>query len=201
MKKGLSLILAACLLGSSVCGCGDDGGTDSKSTGGTGTEAVQQDESYKVKSKISTANSAASATQKAVESTLTELDEKGVKLEYRGWIKFRKGAISADTELRKDNASELLHTGITNYLDKFDDLDGAFYIDRGSCVAVVATMDGEFVGSYPSGYTRATDYLGGGELGGCDISEQLGKVVQRFVDDPPTGSWGTVDGNDQPTSW
>ena len=50
---------------------------------------------YVRKSKISSANSAASSIQKGVEATLTDADAKGAKLTYKGWINFKDGNLGA----------------------------------------------------------------------------------------------------------
>lgn len=157
---------------------------------------------YVRKSKISSANSTASSVQKAFESTLTDADAKGIKLQYKGWIKIKGGVMSADT-LSNGNASELLYSGVMNYFEKFKKVDGAAYIRNSSCVAVVATTDGNYIGTYPSGYVDAKDYKGNGELkdGG---STALNKVVSRIVADKQTDAnpdGPEVDDNNQPKSW
>ena len=159
---------------------------------------------YVRKSKISSANSTASSVQKAFESTLTDADAKGIKLTYNGWIKIDDGAMTANTiTLSSGNASSILYSGVTNYFDKFKKVDGAAYIKNTSCTAVVATTDGTYIGTYPSGYVDAKDYKSSGDLNGGG-SSALSKVVSRIVADKYTSTnenGPEVDGNNQPSSW
>ena len=139
---------------------------------------------YVRKSKISSANSTASSVQKAFESTLTDLDSKGVKLNYQGWIKINDGVFSANAgSLTNGNAaSSFLGSGVANYFDKIKKVDGAAYIKNSSCTAVVATTDGTYIGTYPSGYVDAKDYKTGGELHSGGNSAII-KVVERIIAD------------------
>jgi type IV pilus assembly protein PilA len=141
---------------------------------------------YVRKSKISSANSTASSVQKAFESTLTDADAKGIKLTYSGWLQIIDGAISAET-MSKGNASSILTEGVKNYFEKFKKVSGAAYIRNSSCTAVVATTDGNYIGTYPSGYVDAKDYKSNGDLkdGG---NTALGKVVSRIISDRQTDS-------------
>ena len=159
---------------------------------------------YVRKSKISSANSTASSVQKAFESTLTDLDSKGVKLTYQGWIKINDGAFSANAgTLSNGNASTLMGSGVANYFDKIKKVDGAAYIKNSSCTAVVATTDGTYIGTYPSGYVDAKDYKTGGDLhSGGDSA--ISKVISRIVSDKFVAGSNEegpeVDNNNAPSS-
>jgi len=119
---------------------------------------------YVRKSKISSANSTASSVQKAFDSTLTDLDAKGIKLTYSGWLHLDDGTLGAADRvtLTTTNAQSLLYSGISNYFDKMDKVQGGVYVHNTSAVAVYCTTDGNYVGSYPSGYVEAKDYKSGG---------------------------------------
>lgn len=124
---------------------------------------------YVRKSKISSANSAASSIQKGFEAALTDADAKGVKLIGEGWIDFEDGVFSAD-KIEMDTtakASEVLYSGVVNYFEKFTDATGSAYIKRSSCPAVICTTDGTYWGSAPSGYVEAKDYKSDGDLDGA----------------------------------
>ena len=139
---------------------------------------------YVRKSKISSANSTASSVQKAFESTLTDADAKGIKLQYDGWIAIKGGVFTADVTLSGGaggNASSILGPGVANYFEKIKKVDGAAYIKNSSCVAVVATTDGNYIGTYPSGYVDAKDYKNGGDLNSGSKAQKLSKVVSKVV--------------------
>ena len=121
---------------------------------------------YVRKSKISSANSAASSIQKGFESTLTDADSKGIKLEFNGWVDFEDGTMAALSHISSDgtNLSVNLTEGVGNYFDKFGKAKGAAYIQRSSCPAVFATTDGTYWGTFPSGYVEAKDYKRGGAI-------------------------------------
>jgi len=160
---------------------------------------------YVRKSKISSANSTASSVQKAFDATLTDCDAKGIKLSYEGWLLLDDGKIQAAISLTAGtggNASSLLYSGVTNYFDKFKKVEGACYIKGTACTAVVATTDGNYIGTYPSGYVDAKDYKSSGDLNSGSTGTKLSKVVKRIVDDtgddkpevdnnnaPAAGSW------------
>ena len=145
---------------------------------------------YVRKSKISSANSAMSSIQKGVESTLVDLDGKGVKCTAVGWVQFSNGffggtastatpgtAFSALTD-----AETYLGDGTRNYFEKFAKAEGAAYIKKTACVGVCGTVDGNYMGSYPGGYVDAKDYKGSSPaLGGTSISADVTTVTGRMA--------------------
>ena len=58
----------------------------------------------------------------------------------------------------------LLQEGITNYFEKFKKAAGSLYVNKSSCVAVIASTDNQYWGTFPSGYVEAKDYKSGGAL-------------------------------------
>ena len=141
---------------------------------------------YVRKSKISSANSTASSVQKAFDATLTDCDAKGIKLSYEGWLILDDGKIQAAISLTGGsggNASSLLYSGVTNYFDKFKKVEGAAFIKGTACTAVVATTDGNYIGTYPSGYVDAKDYKSSGDLNSGTTGAKLKKVVDRIIAD------------------
>ena len=124
---------------------------------------------YVRKSKISSANSAASSIQKGFEATLTDADSKGVKLEFAGWVEFNKGHIGTalqHIDSSGNNTSSNLAEGVGNYFDKFTKAEGAAFIQKSSCPAVFCTTDGTYWGTFPSGYVEAKDYKKNGAIKG-----------------------------------
>jgi len=159
---------------------------------------------YVRKSKISSANSTASSVQKAFESTLTDADAKGYKLQYEGWIKIDDGDFSADVSLTNGNASELLGPGVANYFEKIKKVEGAAYIKNSSCIAVVATTDGNYIGTYPSGYVDAKDYKSSGDLSSGSTTDKLVKVISKIKKDAADSNKENIEVDStktSPTTW
>ena len=157
---------------------------------------------YVRKSKISSANSTASSVQKAFDATLTDCDAKGIKLTYDGWLILDDGKITAAETLTggaSGNASSLLYSGVTNYFDKFKKVEGACYIKGTACTAVIATTDGNYIGTYPSGYVDAKDYKSSGALSSGTTAAKVKTVADRIIadtsDDKPE-----VGENNRPTA-
>lgn len=136
---------------------------------------------YVRKSKISSANSACASIQKGIESTLVDLDTKGVKCKGQFWVGFSDGdfgsyttsgdfavtAKDADIDDKPDltlaNSNSYLKDGTTNYFEKFSRAEGVAFINRTSCTGVIAMVDGNYFGTYPGGYVEADDYKGNNE--------------------------------------
>lgn len=145
---------------------------------------------YVRKSKISSANSAASSVQKGFESALTDADAKGIKLTFEGWVNFDNGAAwTANGEVTDaKSAEDFLSSGVVNYFEKFNDCEGAAYIKRSSCIGVAVTTDGTYWGTAPSGYVEAKDYKSDGDLDKED--DPFGNVIKGRMN----GSDGDYDG-------
>ena len=146
---------------------------------------------YVRKSKISSANSAASSVQKGFEAALTDADAKGIKLTFEGWVTWNEdGKWAASTEKEDLNsvakAEELLKSGVVNYFEKFTDCQGAAYIKKSSCPGVAVTTDGTYWGTAPSGYVEAKDYKN--DTIGDDTDADRTLIRQRMH--------GTADGFD-----
>ena len=137
---------------------------------------------YVRKSKISSANSAASSIQKGFEAALTDADAKGVKLTFSGWINFDEGAWSSEKGEVKDadTAKQFLSSGVVNYFEKFNDATGTCYIKRSSCPAVMCTTDGTYWGTAPSGYVEAKDYKSSGKLNDKGAADSRAVIKGRM---------------------
>ena len=138
---------------------------------------------YVRKSKISSANSAASSIQKGFEAALTDADAKGIKLTMSGWIDFDNGTWAADKGKVEDAASaqKYLSSGVVNYFEKFNDATGSAFIKRSSCPAVCCTTDGTYWGSAPSGYVEAKDYKSKGDLNDKDAAASRKVICNRMA--------------------
>jgi len=122
---------------------------------------------YVRKSKISSANSAASSVYKGINSALTELDEEGVDVGGL-WILDWDGSVwSASTD--KDELNEVVGDGerfdkkVANF---FADIDKVKYgeaaIKDGGCVAFAGRSNKTYTGTYPGGVVTTDTYAGYG---------------------------------------
>lgn len=145
---------------------------------------------YVRKSKISSANSAASSIQKQVEATLVDLDTKGVKCTLESWVPFKDGdfysgtltsmgsagiAPAAGTDIFDDvsKANYFLKDGTTTYFEKFGKATGGCFIKGTSCIAVVCSVDGYYIGTYPNGYVESKDYKGAASPTTISVAEKV----------------------------
>lgn len=104
---------------------------------------------YVKKSKISAANSAASSIDKAIDSTLTDMESAGIDisgefgLTWNGSTWSSKSTVMANTNFKD---------GVEQY---FSDIKKTKYamvqLYNGTCVAVACTVDNTYWGSVPSG--------------------------------------------------
>ena len=146
---------------------------------------------YVRKSKISSANSAASSIQKGFEAALTDADAKGIKLTFNDWVNFDEGSWSEKKEMGSNTDCETyLSSGVVNYFEKFNDATGAAYINKTSCPAVCCTTDGTYWGSAPSGYVEAKDYKE--DTLGKDTDDDRTEIRKRMHG--TSGDFDPVDG-------
>ncbi len=103
---------------------------------------------YVRKSKVSSANSAAATVQKAMNTSLIELDEEGNLGDY---------AKNEDTTVAKGDETDALKTKLMQYLDDYSKTSFDFQANviGGICSAVAATPDGVYCGTYPAGIVTA----------------------------------------------
>ncbi len=160
---------------------------------------------YVKKSKISSADSAANSVMKAINSTLTELDEMGIIIDGEGFISFDglggfvsdKGTADADVWSKTDLTVKVngtldgneswLNTKVANY---FEDIykveEGYAYISKGVCRAVIMTTDGIYFGTAPGGCVTADDYKGDDEV------DEIGEAVMKVVNSGKVDALATV---------
>ena len=99
---------------------------------------------YVRKSKISSANDAAASVQKAFNTALIEMDEAG-NLPGDGTYTHAKDAVTAI------KSGETLGDKIFNYMDAGKKVQFSAEVKGGVCIAVAASPDGTYVGTYPAG--------------------------------------------------
>lgn len=117
---------------------------------------------YVKKSKVSSANSAASSVYKAINSALTELDEEGIDvggcyiLTYNGtaWSTAAstdmQGVVGEDSKFDKK---------VANFFDDITKIkDAQAGISGGSCIAVALCQDSTYTGTHPQGVVTTDTY-------------------------------------------
>ncbi len=105
---------------------------------------------YVRKSKISAANATAADLHKAINTALTELDEEGNTVGSGTWAH----AKTADDAGLPDG----LDDKIKKYMDDVDKVEAQAAIVDGNCVAVGASTDGNYYGTYPAGIVNSDNY-------------------------------------------
>lgn len=135
---------------------------------------------YVKKSKIAAQNSAASSIQKAFATALEDLEEQDWELSYNGIIDIDKTWGSNNTTedkdkvLTKDNAKTAMKDNVKDYFSSIKKVkDGQVYISNGSCIGVIATTDGIYWGTYPTGAMDAKDYKAGKKVSLDKVQEKL----------------------------
>lgn len=118
---------------------------------------------YVKKSKISSANSAASSVYKAINSALTELDEEGVDvgglwiLEWDGseW----KASTTSNTVLENVGSGKRFDAKVTNFFEDIKKIKkGKAALKGGSCIALSMATDTTYTGTYPGGIVTSDTY-------------------------------------------
>ena len=123
---------------------------------------------YVKKSKISSANSAASSVQKAVNTSLIEIDEEYEDAADITSILRDTGNPAAAKCGDSDYAhNDVLWPKIQHYMDKAKKCAFWAECDGGAVVAVAVALDKKYTGTYPSGVVTVdnyTDYSGKAKL-------------------------------------
>lgn len=116
---------------------------------------------YVKKSKISKAETACSSIQKGADASLTDLLAKTGNVypaTMNGWHQISGGAISTDILIGD------VSDGVKEYFDLAKVDSGAVCFYKGSCVGVVATIDGTYWGTWPTGLLTAKNHDSKGNL-------------------------------------
>lgn len=119
---------------------------------------------YVRKSKISSANTAASNVYKAINSALTELDEEGIDVSGLFIVKYDGSAWSTDdssSDLLEDNLGEnsKFDKKVENFFASISKVKSAkAQLDGGACVAIATAQDKTYTGTYPTGVVTNETY-------------------------------------------
>ena len=126
---------------------------------------------YVKKSKIQSADAAASSLQKGMTSALSDLENKdNIDISGFGWIDegvlkavgsetFTQSNSDADSQLLGAKGKSQLKKYIKNYFSDINKIKKAgVYLDGGACLGAYVTTDGTYYGTYPGGLITADDY-------------------------------------------
>lgn len=134
---------------------------------------------YVRKSKISSANTAASNVYKAINSALTELDEEGIDVSGLFIVKYDGTEWSTeDSDLLEDNLGEgsKFDKKVENFFASIAKVKSAkAQLDGGACVAIATAQDKTYTGTYPTGVVTNETYK--------DYSMSSGEVPDAALTD------------------
>ena len=119
---------------------------------------------YVRKSKISSANSAASSVYKAINSALTELDEEGIDvggdyiLTYDGATK-QWSTISGMPTQFTSGSDRKFDKKVTNFFSDIVKMKAVkAAVSGGSCIALASRQDSTYNGTYPAGIVTSDTF-------------------------------------------
>ena len=123
---------------------------------------------YVKKSKISSANSAASSLQKAINTALIEIDEETeegsditeIEREKKDDAKvtIKGGTITVPAGASTTDAGEYVWGKIRHYMDKAKKCRFLAYCEGGACKAIGVAIDNTYCGTVPSGVVTVDTY-------------------------------------------
>lgn len=139
---------------------------------------------YVKKSKISSANDAAASVQKAFNTALIEMDEAGVTFTDNTTYSHAANA-AGETEI---TSSTDLGKKIFNYMDAGKKVAFHAKIEGGVCIAVAASPDQKYLGTYPAGVVTVDNFGAGKTYQANSFTEALNKAVERTKDGTSTAN-------------
>ena len=134
---------------------------------------------YVKKSKVSSANSAASSIQKAINTALIEMDE-----EYEDGADVT--AITREREADEIDATGTsnggaLWTKIKHYMDKAKKCAFSASCDGGAVKAVAVALDKKYTGTYPAGVVTVDNYTDYSADGVADLALALSAAESKLT--------------------
>ena len=162
---------------------------------------------YVRKSKLSSAGTTASSIYKAINSTLTELDEEGYEIGGNYTLEWKGSSTGWEADLAITDPSgtavtgaktDIFHKKVANFFADIEKVKSAkAAVLNGSCVAVASCSDKTYTGTYPSGVITNDNYDDSEyEPTGAVVTEDAieAAMVKAGVA-ATTAAWGT------PTGW
>lgn len=111
---------------------------------------------YVKKSKVSSANSAATSVQKAINTALIECDEEG--LDAGGVTKLVYTGGNTVTVTADKPADDKMYKKIANYMDDINGIKFQATCEGGTCKAVAVAVDSTYTGTAPGGVVTVDNY-------------------------------------------
>lgn len=121
---------------------------------------------YVKKSKVSSANSAASNLYKGINTALTELDEEGVDIGAIKTISHDRtsaGTLTVGAVTGVDEAT--FYKKIEKFFADVDKVSFEAACEGGACVALASAQDSTYTGTYPGGIVTSDNYEDYQDLG------------------------------------
>lgn len=116
---------------------------------------------YVKKSKVSSANSAASNLYKGINTAITELDEEGLDIGALSLVSYTKGGTSvtcAGTTSTSAVDGTVFYKKIEKFFSDIDKVNFQAYCEGGACVALASAQDSTYTGTYPGGIVTSDNY-------------------------------------------
>ena len=133
---------------------------------------------YVKKSKVSSANSAASNLYKGINTALTELDEEGLDIGAINTMTFNKPAagstgssITTAGDVAGSGSDALLYSKVKKFFSDIDKVDFKAACEGGACIALACKQDSTYTGTYPGGIITSDNY--------ADYSDNLDTALQK----------------------
>lgn len=141
---------------------------------------------YVRKSKISSANTAASNVYKAINSALTELDEEGIDVSGMYVLTYNGTAWAADDAAGDEKLDDVLGADgifdkkVKNFFGSIDKIKVArAQTVGGACVAVATAQDSTYTGTYPGGVVTNETYKDYSKDKNSDLTSALGAAIKK----------------------
>lgn len=133
---------------------------------------------YVRKSKISSANSAASSVYKGINSALTELDEEGIDvggLYILNWNGTAWSTGTTDTDvITNADVLKRFTAKVSNFFADISKVkEGKAALKGGGCVAFAGRTDSTYTGTYPGGVVTTDTYEGYSKKVGVALSDAI----------------------------
>lgn len=136
---------------------------------------------YVRKSKISSANTAASNVYKAINSALTELDEEGIDVSGMYVLTYNGTNWAADEKLADVlGTDKVFDKKVKNFFGSIDKVKVArAQTVGGACVAVATAQDSTYTGTYPGGVVTNETYKDYSKDVDSDLAAALKEAIVK----------------------
>ncbi|MBQ6170113.1 MAG: prepilin-type N-terminal cleavage/methylation domain-containing protein [Ruminococcus sp.] len=135
---------------------------------------------YVKKSKVSSANSTASTLQKAINTTLIEVDEETQDAGSISHISSAKDTASCTvTGLPTGITNQQVWDKLANYMEKAKKLKFEAACEGAACTAVAVALDDTYTGTAPGGVVTVDNYKSYNNTNDANLSKALSGAVKK----------------------